>query len=227
MQVAGLALYTGQVDVARPTLEGSRARIGRQIEPDGRQPRELERTRSWDYSEFNIAAFMDLATLGSQVGIDLWNYRTPDGRSIRQALDFMVPYAAGERKWTFDQITTFRAEHDSPDPAPRRGRMEGTEVQSAGGQDRRRQPKAAPDDALKTGSENRGLSDQPRRAFSMVATSIFFIGIIASKARLASAPPAAIASVSTRGVICQLRPQRSLHQPHWLSLPPLPTIAFQ
>lgn len=109
VQVAGLALYTGQVDVARRTLEGSRARIGRQIASDGRQPRELERTRSWDYSEFNIAAFMDLATLGTHVGIDLWNYRTADGRSIRQALDFMVPYAAGERKWTFDQITTFRA----------------------------------------------------------------------------------------------------------------------
>ena len=55
---------------------------------------------------------------------------------------------------------------------------------------------------------------QPRRAASMVATSIFFIGIIAAKARLASAPPAASASVSTRGVICHERPQRSLHQPH-------------
>jgi len=109
VQVAGLALYTQQLDVARRTLEGSRARIGRQIEPDGRQPRELERTRSWDYSEFNIAAFMDLATLGQHVGIDLWNYRTADGRSIRQALDFMVPYAAGEGKWAFDQITEFRA----------------------------------------------------------------------------------------------------------------------
>jgi hypothetical protein len=47
--------------------------------------------------------------------------------------------------------------------------------------------------------------------------SIFFIGIIASKARFASSPPAASASVSVRGVICQERPQRSLHQPHWLS----------
>ena len=68
---------------------------------------------------------------------------------------------------------------------------------------------------------------QPRRAASILATSIFFIVIMASKARLASAPPAAIASVSTRGVICQERPQRSLHQPQALSLPPLPTIAFQ
>ena len=70
----------------------------------------------------------------------------------------------------------------------------------------------------------RGFSIQsqpPARAASIFATSIFFIVIIASKARLASAPPAAIASVSTRGVICQERPQRSLHQPHALSWPPL------
>jgi hypothetical protein len=57
--------------------------------------------------------------------------------------------------------------------------------------------------------------------------SIFFIVIITSKARLASLPSAASASVSARGVICQERPQRSLHQPHALSVPPLPTIVFQ
>jgi hypothetical protein len=36
----------------------------------------------------------------------------------------------------------------------------------------------------------------------MAATSIFCIVIIAWKARLASSPPAASASVRTRGVIC-------------------------
>jgi Alginate lyase len=108
VQVAGLALYTGQRDVARRTLEESRQRIARQIEPDGRQPRELERTRSWDYSEFNLRAFFNLAALGERVGVDLWSERTSDGRSLRQALDFLVPYAAGERKWTYPQITDFR-----------------------------------------------------------------------------------------------------------------------
>ena len=34
-------------------------------------------------------------------------------------------------------------------------------------------------------------------------------------------PPFAIASVRTRGVICQDRPHLSLHQPHMLSAPPL------
>jgi hypothetical protein len=107
VQVAALSLYTGQRDTATRTIERARERIARQIEPDGRQPRELERTRSWDYSEFNVRAFLDLAVLGDRVGVDLWGYRTADGRSIRQAIDFLVPFAAGERKWTYDQITAF------------------------------------------------------------------------------------------------------------------------
>jgi len=71
------------------------------------------------------------------------------------------------------------------------------------------------------------VEDQPRRAALIAATSIFFIPIIASNARFASAPPTASASVSTRGVICQETPHLSLHQPHALSWPPLSTIAFQ
>src|ERR1700733_10844069 len=54
------------------------------------------------------------------------------------------------------------------------------------------------------GCAHRSLRDgsrQPRRAASMAAMSIFFIGIIAAKARFASLPPIASASVSARGVI--------------------------
>src|SRR5262245_59504990 len=68
---------------------------------------------------------------------------------------------------------------------------------------------------------------QPRRAALILAMSILSISIIAAKARLASAPPADSASINTRGVICQEMPQRSLHQPHALSSPPLVTIALQ
>ena len=68
---------------------------------------------------------------------------------------------------------------------------------------------------------------QPPMAFSIAAMSILLIGIIASKARLALSPPALRESVNTLGVICQDTPHLSLHQPHWLSSPPLSTIAFQ
>jgi hypothetical protein len=109
VQVASLALYTGQRDLARRTLEGSRERIARHIEPDGRQPRELERTRSWDYSIFNLRAFFQLASLGERAGVDLWSHRTTDGRSLKGALDYLVPFAAGDRAWPHPQITPFRS----------------------------------------------------------------------------------------------------------------------
>src|SRR4051812_25543661 len=68
----------------------------------------------------------------------------------------------------------------------------------------------------------------PLKAASIVAMSIFVIGIIASKARLAAAVSRLlVASSRTRGVICQEKPHRSLHQPQALSSPPLSTIAFQ
>jgi Alginate lyase len=108
VQVGALALYTGQPDLARRLLERSRERVARQIEPDGRQPRELERTRSWDYSIFNLRAFLHLARLGDRVGLNLWHYRSSDGRSLRGALDFLVPYAARKKSWEFPQITPFR-----------------------------------------------------------------------------------------------------------------------
>jgi hypothetical protein len=73
-----------------------------------------------------------------------------------------------------------------------------------------------------------GNLSHPRRAASIFATSIFFIFIIASNARLAAARSGSlIACVSAIGVICQEMPHLSRHHPQALSAPPLPTIAFQ
>ena len=72
-----------------------------------------------------------------------------------------------------------------------------------------------------------GVACASRTAASILATSIFRIVIIASNARFATSPPFAIASVRTRGVICHDSPHLSFHQPHALSWPPLPTMAFQ
>jgi beta-glucosidase len=108
VQVVALALYTGQNAIARQTLEESRDSIRRQFEPDGRQPRELERTRAWDYSVFNLTAFLQLASLGDRVGVDLWNYATTDGRSLRKGIEFLLPFATYEETFPYEQISRFR-----------------------------------------------------------------------------------------------------------------------
>jgi len=105
LQVASFSLFTGKKDLAIRVLQGARQkRIATQIEPDGRQPLELARTKTWSYSVGNLDGLMLLATLGESVGVDLWNYETADGRSIRKALDFLTPIAFDEQKWQYQEL---------------------------------------------------------------------------------------------------------------------------
>jgi hypothetical protein len=110
-QIAGIALFVDDLVLARRVLERARdVMIGQQIEPDGRQPRELARPLAWHYSSYNLTGFFNLATLGDRVGVDLWDHATRDGRSLRGAIDFLASHACGDDHWALSDLNGFRPE---------------------------------------------------------------------------------------------------------------------
>jgi hypothetical protein len=107
LQVATFSLFVDQPEIAKRVLSEARTkRIAVQIEPDGRQPLELARTRSFSYSVMNIDGLTQLATIADRVGIDLWNHTTPGHKrpAILEALLYLAPYALGDAKWPHQQI---------------------------------------------------------------------------------------------------------------------------
>lgn len=113
-QLMAFALFTDRFSLAHEVaMEVPARRINPQISADGSQPHELARTRSFMYSVFNLTAFATLAQLAKHVGVDLWNYRGPENQSIPSALEFLKPFASGERPWPYRQINETTGE-DSP-----------------------------------------------------------------------------------------------------------------
>ena len=104
-QVVSIALFLHKNDIANSILEDFKTKkLPNQIAKDGSQPMELNRTKSWVYSVFNLQGLCQLAILGNKIDNDLWNYQTSDGKSVKKAINFLVTYAVQNEKWTYKQI---------------------------------------------------------------------------------------------------------------------------
>ena len=105
LQLLDILLYLNKKDVVKKHLSTiTKARIFSQIDPDGSQPHELARTTSFSYSTMNLNAFLELVRLGRKVNINLWEFTSEDGRSIKAAYQYLMPYLTDEKKWTYQQI---------------------------------------------------------------------------------------------------------------------------
>ncbi len=107
-QMLAIGLYLNQTDYVKEYLKTTLARIPVQLELDGRQPLELARTAALSYSTFSLQAWFTAANLADNVSVDIWNYETTDGKSIKKALDWLLPYAMGEKPWAYQQIHEYK-----------------------------------------------------------------------------------------------------------------------
>ena len=102
-----VALFAGNATAAAiGAAEVATERIAKQILPNGTQWIELQRHEPSGYCQYNLVALSQDAELsrnGKASGVDIWGFQTADGRSLRKAIDYMLPFAAGWAPWPYPQ----------------------------------------------------------------------------------------------------------------------------
>lgn len=84
------------------------SRLDKEMDSQGSFPLEMRRTTSLHYSVFILNAYSSLATRFQQHGLDLWQTKTPSGKSLKKGFDFILPYLLKTQPWTGPQINEFK-----------------------------------------------------------------------------------------------------------------------
>jgi hypothetical protein len=81
-------------------------RILYQVDKEGGMFKELHRPNAAGYECMCLKGFEILSLIAAKHGIDLWNWNSTsdDKRSIREAIEWLIPFYAGEKKWTYGNI---------------------------------------------------------------------------------------------------------------------------
>ena len=100
MQVAAFAQVTGNAAV----LDDCRRRfktilLPGQMAPDGSFPLELQRTKPYGYSIFNLDAFATICQILSTPADNLWAFTLPDGRGMARAVAYLFPFLKDKSTW--------------------------------------------------------------------------------------------------------------------------------
>jgi hypothetical protein len=104
-QLVHYSLFARREDIAREVAGAvAKLRLAKQIEPDGKMPHELQRTRAFHYTIFALRAATGIAELGRCLNIDVWRATTTDGRGLKAAIDFIEPYVGREKDFPYPDL---------------------------------------------------------------------------------------------------------------------------
>ena len=100
LQVAVFSRFTGDEDkLARCRRQFKEVFVPNQMSADGSFPAELNRTKPYGYSIFQLDNLATLCQVLSTPNDNLWNFELTDGRGICRAMEFLYPYLADKSKW--------------------------------------------------------------------------------------------------------------------------------
>ncbi|WP_291592794.1 alginate lyase family protein [Bacteroides sp.] len=100
MQAAAFALFTQNEEMIRFCRERYRTvLLPNQMAVDGSFPLELERTKPYGYSLFNLDAMTTLCHLLTTPEENLWDYTTTDRRNIEKGIAWLFPFVKDKGAW--------------------------------------------------------------------------------------------------------------------------------
>jgi len=104
MQVASFAkLCDNKVVLDSLRIMYKTVLLPNQMGADGSFPLETSRTKPYGYSIFNLDAMATLCQILSTPQDNIWNFQTPDGKSIRKGIDYLYPFVTDKSKWPLKQ----------------------------------------------------------------------------------------------------------------------------
>lgn len=102
MQVACFAQFTGNEELLKfCTDRYKQVLLPGQMAANGSFPLELKRTKPYGYSIFNLDAMATICQLLRTPDDNLWQYHTPDGRSLQKGIEYLFPYLADKGTWPY------------------------------------------------------------------------------------------------------------------------------
>ena len=100
LQLAAFAEFSGDdARLAECRRQFKEVFVPKQMAPDGSFPAELERTKPYGYSIFQLDNMATLCQLLSTGTDNLWSFALPDGRGVHKAVEFLYPYLADKTTW--------------------------------------------------------------------------------------------------------------------------------
>ncbi|NQU88325.1 MAG: alginate lyase family protein [Mariniphaga sp.] len=118
MQVAMFASFTQdseKMDFCRNFYKD--ILLPQQVSENGSFPLELNRTKPYAYSLFNLDAMATLCEILSTEKENLWEYKTPDQISLKKAMDFMFPFIQNKSDWPYPPDVMYFDEWPMRQPA--------------------------------------------------------------------------------------------------------------
>jgi len=104
MQVGAFARLTGN----EPVVKFCRDRfkevlLPTQMAKNGSFPLELERTKPYGYSLFNLDAMIATAEILSDEEHNLYEFSTADGKNLDKGAEFLYPFVKDKSQWPYDE----------------------------------------------------------------------------------------------------------------------------